>query len=170
MIACVDVDYREDEAPAHAAAACVVIERWASADSTAEHVQRIDAIAPYVPGQLYLRELPCLLSVLEQVEHPLTLVVVDGYALLDAHGRPGLGAHLHRALQERIPVVGVAKNFFHQSAAIEVHRGGSTRPLYVTAVGIDPQAAAAGVAQMHGPHRHPTMLKRVDRLCRDAFR
>jgi deoxyribonuclease V len=40
--------------------------------------------------------------------------------------------------------------------------------LYVTAVGIDPRAAASNVRGMHGKHRLPTMIKRVDRLCRDA--
>jgi deoxyribonuclease V len=52
--------------------------------------------------------------------------------------------------------------------ALEVYRGGSKRPLFVTALGVDPQAAANDVQQMHGEHRLPTMLKRVDRLCRDG--
>jgi deoxyribonuclease V len=49
-----------------------------------------------------------------------------------------------------------------------VMRGGSTRPLCVTAVGIDAGLAAAGVARMAGHHRTPTILKRVDRLARDS--
>ncbi|MCA9705979.1 MAG: endonuclease V, partial [Myxococcales bacterium] len=126
--------------------------------------------APYVPGQLYLRELPCLLAVLERVARPLDAVLVDGYAVLDDLGRPGLGAHLHAALERRVPVVGVAKTHFRGSTAVEVLRGGSTRPLYVTAVGMGPERAAEGVGRMHGPHRIPTLLRRVDRLCRDASR
>lgn len=170
MLACLDVDYREHGGPPDAVAACVVFDDWPAATATAEHVETISAIEPYVPGQLYRRELPCLLAVLEQVQHPLDAIIVDGYAVLDAAGRPGLGAHLHRALEQRLPVIGVAKNFFHDSAALEVRRGESRRPLYVSAVGMDPQSAAAGVGRMHGPHRLPTLLKRVDRLCRDACR
>jgi len=35
-------------------------------------------------------------------------------------------------------------------------------------VGVDSQAAAACIQRMHGPSRLPTLLKRVDRLCREA--
>jgi len=170
VIACVDVDYREDRDPPQAVAACVVFDGWAAEAPAEEQVETIDQIAPYVPGQLYRRELPCLLAVLRRVTRPLEMIVVDGYAVLDARGRPGLGAHLFEALNRRTPVVGVAKNFFRDSAAIEVHRGDSRRPLYVSATGLDPRVAAAGVARMSGPHRLPTLLKRVDRLCRDAGR
>lgn len=170
MIACVDVDYREDQEPAHAVAAGVVFDDWPASEATAEHVEKIAEIEPYVPGQLYRRELPCLLAVLQRIEHPLAIIVVDGYAFLDAEGRPGLGAHLFRALPRRIPVVGVAKSYFRGSAAIEVHRGQSHRPLYVSAVGTSAERAAEGISRMHGPHRLPTLLKRVDRLCRDAWR
>ncbi len=168
MFACLDVDYREDRAPPHAMAACVVFDGWTSADVIAEYVQPISTIAPYVPGQLYLRELPCLLAVLQCVTVDLQAIIVDGYAFLDDAGRPGLGAHLHQALDGRTPVVGVAKNFFRDNAAARVLRGRSTRPLYVSAVGMDPAIAAEGIRRMHGDHRLPTLLKRVDRLCRDA--
>ena len=36
----------------------------------------------------------------------------------------------------------------------------------MTAVGIDPLAAAEQIRQMHGANRIPTLLKRVDRLTR----
>lgn len=170
MLACVDVDYREDHDPPFAVAAGVVFDDWASDQAVAEHVQKISEIAPYVPGQLYRRELPCVLAVLDRITQPLDAIVVDGYAFLDAQDRPGLGAHLHAALDGKIPVVGVAKNYFRGSAAVEIHRGGSSRPLFVTAVGLSTEQAARGITQMHGPHRLPTLLKRVDRLCRDAWR
>ena len=47
-----------------------------------------------------------------------------------------------------------------------VLRGGSERPLWVTAAGMDPREACARVREMHGAHRIPTLLKRVDALCR----
>jgi deoxyribonuclease V len=47
-------------------------------------------------------------------------------------------------------------------------RGDSSRPLYVTALGVDVETAAEDVRRMHGRFRLPTMLKRADRLCRDS--
>ncbi len=162
-IAITDVDYRDD----HAQAACVVIEAWDAPAAIERVVRRVEPVAPYVPGAFYKRELPCLLAVLEALEAPADLVVVDGYVWLDAHERRGLGAHLHEALERRIPIVGVAKTSFAGSSfAFEVRRGRSENPLYVTAVGIGPDAAARSVARMHGAHRIPTLLREVDRLAR----
>jgi deoxyribonuclease V len=68
-----------------------------------------------------------------------------------------------------VPVIGVAKTAFHASQlAVPVLRGASQRALLVTSVGVDVQAAAAYIQRMHGPSRLPTLLKRVDRLCREA--
>jgi deoxyribonuclease V len=63
-------------------------------------------------------------------------------------------------------VIGVAKSAFAGASAIEITRGAGTRPLYVTAIGIDARLAAAHVQSMHGPYRQPTLLKRVDQLTR----
>jgi deoxyribonuclease V len=132
-------------------------------------IARIDEVAPYVPGSFFLRELPCLLAVLEQVPGgpgAVELIVVDGYVWLDGAGREGLGAHLFRHLEGRTPVVGVAKTSFAGAAALPVLRGTSKRPLWVTAAGVAPEDAVSWVASMHGPHRVPTLLQRVDHLCR----
>ena len=51
--------------------------------------------------------------------------------------------------------------------AQELRRGTSRSPLYVTAAGMEATEAARHIAEMHGPHRVPTLLKRVDRLCRE---
>jgi deoxyribonuclease V len=162
MIACVDVDYRGDEAQA----ACVLLRDW-DADSAGVCVERIAGVAPYQPGQFYRRELPCLLAVLAQVKDPLDAVVVDGYVWLH-DGAPGLGAHLYEALGRAVPVVGVAKTRFASPAAAAVVRGTSRRPLYVTAAGMDLADAAERVRRMHGSFRIPTWLKKVDQLCRQA--
>ena len=170
MIACIDVDYDEgDPAGTTATAACVVIPGWSAARPIAEYVRKIGNVAAYVPGRFFERELPCVLAVLEWVSHPLELIVIDGYVVLDADGTWGMGGFLWAALGEQIPVVGVAKHPFRANqAAIEVYRGGSKRPLFVTALGVDPVAAANDVQRMHGEYRLPTALKRVDRLCRDG--
>ena len=94
-------------------------------------------------------------------------VLVDGFVWL-GEGRPGLGARLYEAIGGAYPVVGVAKNPFRGAPAAAITRGGSARPLYITAVGLATSDAAARVESRHGPHRIPTLLKAVDRLCRDG--
>ena len=165
MLVSLDVDYRPDVT----VAACVLFQDWGDAAEAAHFVDRGPPAEAYVPGEFFRRELPALLRVVALVPHPLTTVIIDGYVWLGADERPGLGAHLYEALGRGVPVIGVAKTAFHSSkAAVPVLRGTSTRPLLVTAVGVDSQAAAACIQRMHGPSRLPTLLKRVDRLCREA--
>jgi deoxyribonuclease V len=173
MYVCIDVDYRPQAgAPdrEQAVVACVEFEHWTDAVATAEHVRLIPEVAPYVSGQFYKRELPCALAVLGDLAHPPDLVIIDGYVHLGEQGQPGFGVYLWQALGEGTPVVGVAKNRFRSNpGAIELLRGGSGRPLFVTAIGMPVEEAAARVREMHGEHRLPTLLKRVDRLCRQGL-
>jgi deoxyribonuclease V len=162
MIAALDVQY--DEPTAAATSAVVTFATWTDAEPHAEHVVRTMGIAPYEPGAFYKRELPCLLAVLESLPAAPSIVVIDGYVTLG--DKPGLGSHLWEAIERRTPIIGVAKTRFHSAAAEEVLRGGSRSPLYVTAVGIDLDVAAAHIRSMAGPHRIPTLLKRVDQLAR----
>jgi deoxyribonuclease V len=162
LIVCLDVDYRD----AGAVAAGVWFRAWPAATAELETAATIAHVEPYVPGEFYKRELPCLMEVLSRGS-AAQIVIVDGYVWLGA-GRPGLGAHLFDALGGRASVVGVAKTSFAGATdAVPVYRGGSKSPLFVTAGGaITPEQAAAHVASMHGPHRVPTLLRRVDRLAR----
>ena len=149
-----------------AVAALVLAADRGFAEVTAEVVTRVAEVAAYRPGAFYLRELPPMLAVLAEAG-PVDLLVVDGYVHLDAAGRQGLGAHAHAELG--IPVIGVAKHPFRGADhAVEVRRGGSDRPLYVTAAGLAPSAAARLVAAMAGPFRLPDALRRVDALSRGA--
>jgi deoxyribonuclease V len=167
LLACVDVDYRGSGA----VAAAILFLDWGAAQGLAEHVVAVDRVAPYRPGAFYERELPCILAVLARSQWPLATVVVDGHVWL-GEGLPGLGAHLHAALGGHTPVVGVAKSPYRQDGrgapAVELLRGDSQRPLYVTAAGVSPEIAADNIRRMHGPNRLPTLLKQVDRLCRDG--
>lgn len=163
MLACIDVDYRLRGA----VAACVLFRDWGDADSAEEHVQSIAQVEPYQPGQFYRRELPCLLCVLAAVSEPLETIIIDGYVWLGEE-KPGLGAHLYEALAHRVPVIGVAKSRFAGAAGEAVLRSGSRRPLYVSAAGLDPATAARLIHSMHGTYRIPTLLRRVDQLCRRA--
>lgn len=161
--ACMDVDYRTEGV----VAACLLFEHWTSPEPVRSIVEPVASVAPYVAGEFYLRELPCLLTLLRQVIAPVGVVIVDGYVWLD-HDRPGLGAHLYEALGRRAAVIGVAKTAYLTAPAIEVRRGRSARPLYITVAGMAPGTAARCVCAMHGAYRLPTLLRQVDRLSRES--
>jgi deoxyribonuclease V len=165
MIACLDVDYQDRAA----SAAVVTFHDWPDVHPTGENVVHIGQVAPYEPGEFYRRELPCLLAVLETLP-PIEVAVIDGYVWLDDAMKPGLGAHLYEALSRRTTVIGVAKSKFRgANHAQEVLRGTSARPLFVTSAGIPAELAADYVRSMHGAHRIPSLLARVDHLCRNAI-
>lgn len=166
MVGATDVHYDDGGT---ATAALVVCRDLTFSTVDSEHVVDIPDAAPYRPGVFAERELPCIRAVLA-LGPPLELLVVDGYATLDPHGRPGLGAHTATAIG--IPVIGVAKTAFRGAThAIEVIRGAATRPLYVTAAGgIDVAEAARIVAAMAGPHRVPAAIARADALARHRAR
>jgi deoxyribonuclease V len=166
-IACLDAAYTETAATA----ACVLLPAWDAAEPADVLTWRQGAAAAYEPGAFYKRELPLLISVLEQVKGRPATVVVDGYVWLDGHGRPGLGARLYEALARHVPVVGVAKTGFGEAGSwcIPVTRGNSRRPLFVSAAGIGAEEAARSVRAMHGRHRIPTLLRLVDRAARSAL-
>lgn len=166
MIVAVDVQYLADAG----FAAAVAFRRWTDAAPEAEHGTLVHPVDEYEPGRFYKRELPCILAVLPLLSASPEIVVVDGYVWLDAAGQKGLGALLFEALGRSVPVVGVAKHVFRGSPhAVAVTRGSSLRPLFVTAAGIELADAAAAVASMHGSYRTPTLLKRVDQVCRQGL-
>ena len=138
LVGAVDVQY--DDGGGATVALVVCLDR-SFATVASEHVVDVVRTAPYEPGALFRRELPCITEVLS-VAPPLELLVVDGYATLDPQGRPGLGARAAAAFG--IPVIGVAKTPFRAATH-----------------------AAQVVSAMAGAHRIPTALARVDRLaCR----
>lgn len=166
-----DVQYDDDRGTAQVAA--VVFRDWGDATSVAEYVHTVNNVVPYVSGRFFERELPLLLTIYDEAcRDPrsrgamIDTAVVDAYVWLGT-GRPGLGKYLHDAIG--LPVVGIAKNPFREAEAVSVPvlRGNaSSRPLYATSIGIDVHEAAGYVAAMHGAHRIPTLLKRVDHLAR----
>lgn len=163
MLLAVDVDYRDDGA----VAAGVFFRHWEDATPAHELAVGIERVSAYVPGQLYRRELPCIRALLEHCSIAFDLVIIDGFVHLGPQKKAGLGWHLWDLLGRGTPVIGVAKTAFQdtppQSA---VWRGSSKKPLYVTAVGTDLAAAKNHVRSMAGAYRIPTLLKRVDALCR----
>ena len=166
MIAAVDCHYRRD----FAVAGGILFHNWNSPNAELEFRVVLEHVKPYEPGSFYRRELPCLVKLLDQVKDRFDVVLIDGYVWLNAEESPGLGVHLHRALGMRVPVIGVAKSPYRSAShARRIFRGSSLRPLYVTSVGMDPLEAAGNIESMHGAYRIPTLLKRVDRLCRSQL-
>jgi deoxyribonuclease V len=131
VCAAVDVHYPDTGG---ARAAAVLAADAAFAHALAERTAVVPRVPPYRPGEFYLRELPPLRAVLDDLSG-LGLLVVDGYADLDPGGRPGLGGHAHAEFG--IPVIGVAKSRFRTAThALPVVRGTSARPLFVTSAGM----------------------------------
>lgn len=165
MIGAVDVCY----SATGAVAACVLFHSVADSAEADVLLSTVPSVEPYEPGAFYRRELPCLLAVLALSKMPMDAVIIDGYVWLSADRRPGLGARLFDSLGGRTPVIGVAKTgFAGADLAVPVLHGGSAKPLFVTAVGVESELAAAWIREMHGEFRIPTLLKRVDRACRDG--
>jgi deoxyinosine 3'endonuclease (endonuclease V) len=96
------------------------------------------------------------------------IIIVDGYVTLDNDGKIGLGGYLYNALDNKIPVIGIAKNGFaaEDNKRREVFRGESKTPLFVTSQGIDVDEIKKAVEDMSGAYRIPTLLKKLDQLTR----
>lgn len=163
MFAAADVQYHDNGVARAAAVLATSAALWPAA---AEKTVDVADVAPYVPGEFWRRELPCLRAVLANLAG-LELLVIDGYVDLDPAGRPGLGARAHEEFG--VPVIGVAKTRFATAThAIPVLRGssGATNPLYVTAAGLPLADAADLVREMAGRYRLPDALRRADALAR----
>lgn len=138
---------------------------WHSNQALEVYSEILEGVDEYTPGEFYKRELPCILSLLKQIDPTLIdLIIVDSFVFLDDQEALGLGGHLYHALSGSIPVIGVAKTNFAtiDQKKAPVFRGESKLPLYVTAIGIDLSNAAENIRNMHGPFRIPTLLKQLD--------
>ncbi|MGF1685500.1 endonuclease V [Photobacterium japonica] len=173
----IDVDYRtkKDDGVAvgcdWAVVAGLTFQDWQSDVISETYIKVLDEVAPYEPGQFYKRELPCLLALIAKMPFTPSCIIIDGYVTLGEEKRDGLGAYLYRALGEKIPVIGIAKNRFADTpAACEVLRGKSQNPVFVTCMGMALEAATHRVQTMHGAYRLPTLAKAVDSECRQAER
>ena len=170
-----DVDYRKDAAQKEfASVAAVAFDEWTAERPVFESVHRVPEVHPYEPGAFYKRELPSLLTAIHAaLARGVSLdgIVVDGYVWLGP-SHAGLGAKLHEYLQTislgGVAIVGVAKKHFAgaDSVACAIERGSSKNALWISSEGIELSDAARKVKQMHGEFRIPTLLRRVDQLCR----
>lgn len=165
MIYAFDTYYYED----YANTVCIAFEDWTSEKEVEVFIEQTAVSSAYESGAFYKRELPCILSLLTKIAlKSEDIIVVDGYVTLDNDGKIGLGGHLYEALEEKCPIIGIAKNEFTtpDSQRRSVFRGESKTPLFVTAKGMDVDEVQLKVEQMHGAYRMPTLLKKLDQLSR----
>ncbi|MFF2885945.1 endonuclease V [Paenibacillus sp. NPDC057967] len=167
MIIAVDVYYEENKAKSVG----VIFQHWDDAKPLEVIVSYTDNPLDYEPGAFYKRELPCIQELLKLADlNQLQAIVVDGYVYLNDEKKPGLGHHVYTNLSGEIPVIGVAKTAFHNNEAYvqKIYRGNSSKPLYITAVGMELEAAAGHIQSMYGAFRFPYLLKLLDKHTKEA--
>jgi deoxyribonuclease V len=163
LILAVDVQYDKTGG----IVAGVAFKDWGDSNESDSYLSDVENVGDYIPGQFYKRELPCILRLLSEYHLKPDCIVIDGYVYLDGHAKPGLGKHLYDALHGNIKVIGVAKKpFTGIDEECKLFRGSSNKALFITCIGMELSAAKAYIKAMHGAHRIPTILKKVDQLCR----
>ena len=162
IIACFDVYYKKD----HAKACCIVFETDSVEKILSTYCQVIESVSDYISGEFYKRELPCILKVYKMIREDIDLIIMDGFVTLK-NGKKGLGSYLFESLGKKLPVIGVAKTYFRGSENyVEIYRGKSGKPLYISSIGIDLDYSAKFIKNLNGIYRIPDILKKVDQLSR----
>lgn len=149
---------------------CLEFEKWNESKDFKIHKEIIENVEEYIPGEFYRRELPCILSLLNQIDlAKADVIIVDSFVYLDDDKKYGLGGYLYEKLNKQIPIIGVAKTNFAsiEKDKVGIIRGDSLKPLFVTAIGIELDDAVEKVKSMAGEFRIPTLLKELDRLTKD---
>lgn len=162
MLLALDVFYLQD----HAKAVGVLFNGQKS-EPEKVIIEFIKDVYEYIPGEFYKRELPCIKAVLDIVNlKELSAIIVDGHIYIDNEKNMGLGAHVWHLLGGTIPIIGVAKNAFfnNKQTVYELKRGNSNKPLFISSIGIELNAAVQLINEMHGNYRMPTILKELDRI------
>lgn len=161
MILAVDVFYGSDNT---AKIVGILFNDWSDSEVSEIYVSYLENVEDYQAGFFYKRELPCILKILESINIKIDVIVIDGYVFLDDEAKYGLGAYLFESLDKKIPVIGVAKTAFlnNNKYVIEVFRGKSKHPLYISSIGIDANLASEFIKKMHGDYRFPNLLKLLD--------
>lgn len=166
MIYAFDTYYYDD----YANTICIAFEDWTSEIETKIFSEKTEITSDYESGAFYKRELPCIVSLLKKIElKEGDCIIVDGYVTLDNDGKIGLGGYLYEALDQKYPIIGIAKNEFTtpDSQRRNIYRGESKTPLFATSKGTDVDQVKSNVEKMHGPYRMPTLLKKLDQLTRE---
>lgn len=121
-------------------------------------------------GKFYLRELPCILKILKLADRRFQRIIIDGFVFLREPMVYGLGGYLAQALDYQTVIIGVAKNRLNLAQRfVEVKRGQSSKPLYVSACNMDPETAGSLIKNMYGKFRIPYMLQITDQLSKNQI-
>lgn len=167
----------------------VIFENWDDSEPLEIKEAWSHEFGPYIPGEFYKRELPCMLDLLLTIPDlkDFDAIIIDGLAHLpmtdDRKVAEGLGIHLENELERRgiidrttdyginhVGIIGVAKSRFSAAdkdpGISKLYRGTAKTPLYIdtTWFGYSSASAAECIKSMHGEHRIPTLLKLVDTL------
>jgi deoxyribonuclease V len=152
-----------------ALAAAVAFDEWDAREASQTFTSRIAQLDKPARGQPDLRELSCLLRLLQEHALKPDVILIDAPVHLDAAETPGLGRSLYDALGGQTPIIGIAtKSMPGMPAQFEVFREEEARPLIVTCAGIDLGAAKVRIRTMHGKRRIPTLVKLAARMAREG--
>lgn len=100
MILAIDVHYIDNVAKVVA-----VLFEWDDIKIKQEFSEKILVNSEYIPGQFYMRELPCILSVFKHIDlTKVEAIIVDGYVFIDNSFSNGLGGHLWEAIDKKVPI------------------------------------------------------------------
>ncbi len=164
MILAIDVQYENDQA----IVAGVMFSNWNDSEPQKIIISEVNEIAPYIPGQFYKRELPCIKALLDEHQIKPNIIIVDGFVFLDTNSKKGLGCHLYDLLKKSVKIIGVAKNPFKNiPEEFKLYRGNSSKPLFVTSIGYTLEDSKEYIKSMAGDFRIPKLLKLVDSVCRN---
>ncbi|GAA3410627.1 endonuclease V [Paenibacillus hodogayensis] len=167
MIVAVDVYYEENKAKSVG----VIFQSWEDSKPLEIITSYTENPPEYEPGFFYKRELPCIRELLKGTDiNQIHTIVVDGYVYLNDEKKPGLGHYVYTDFAGEIPVIGVAKSAFHDNEAFvqKVYRGNSSKPLYITSVGMELAVAAKHIRSMYGAYRFPHLLKLLDQQTKET--
>jgi deoxyribonuclease V len=166
MILAFDTFYFDNKAKT----VCLSFDTWTESENFKVYSEILENIEDYTSGEFYKRELPCILSLLKTIDSSeVEVIIVDSFVFLDDDNKLGLGGHLYEKLDSTIPVIGVAKNNFATIDKLKkaLLRGESTKPLFITSIGIDLDLATSYIKSMAGTFRIPTLLKHLDTLTKE---
>lgn len=166
MILTIDVHYKTD----YAKTVLLFFENWQSETPTNVVTYITKEVMEYEPGSFYKRELPCIMNALEEVSvEGLEIIIIDGHIYVDNDGKYGLGGYLYEALNKKFPIIGMAKTSFQSNTetVVEILRGESKNPLFVSAIGLEKEVAANHIKSMFGDYRLPYLLKLMDQITKE---
>lgn len=162
----IDVSYQDNNAKVVGG----FFENWNDEKLIKVSQKIVNNIKEYISGEFYKRELPCILEFLNDYDiNEIELIIIDGFVFLNDDNKQGLGGYLFESLDKRIPVIGVAKTSFHNNNknVIDVLRGNSKKPLYISSIGIELLKASDLIKNMFGNNRMPNIIKQIDTQTRE---